>query len=178
MEKQSEVRQEERAKGEWVYTEVTGGLRYWYCSACKNAYHRKCVAPNYLRYGRQVFDKLFSGHHKDTDTNMSLFATNYYAAAPAAPKRGEWYICDEKIACCFSMLYDDVYTASFPVGFLLSITVCTNESHYNVPTQTCRCADRRLSFVKNDRLYADACAEINLSFLPTCMCRCTPQGSA
>lgn len=41
MEKQNEVNQEERTKGEWVYTEVTGGLRYWYCSACRNAYHRK-----------------------------------------------------------------------------------------------------------------------------------------
>lgn len=36
-----EAETRERTKGVWVYTEVTGGLRYWYCSACKNAYHRK-----------------------------------------------------------------------------------------------------------------------------------------
>lgn len=41
MENPNEATQEERAKGVWVYTEATGGLRYWYCSVCKNAYHRK-----------------------------------------------------------------------------------------------------------------------------------------
>ena len=38
----------ECARGVWVYTTVTGGLRYWYCSVCESAYHRK--DPRHRKY--------------------------------------------------------------------------------------------------------------------------------
>ena len=33
--------EEKTAKvGYWVYTEAKGGMYYWYCSACEQAYHK------------------------------------------------------------------------------------------------------------------------------------------
>ena len=31
---------DERKRGEWVYERGIGGIYYWYCSACKSAFHK------------------------------------------------------------------------------------------------------------------------------------------